>query len=102
MYKLQITSLASKELDEIVLYISCNLKNPIAATNFLDEVEKCYAMLKSNPKIYEYCQDERLYKLRYRKVVVKNYVLIYRIDEASKTVYVLHIFYGKRDYQKLI
>ncbi len=102
MYKIEVTFLADKELEEIILYISDHLKNPTAATHFIDKVEACYTRLKSDPRMYEYCRDERLSKLRYRKVVIKNYVLIYRIDEMSKTVYILHFFYGRRDYQKLI
>ncbi len=102
MYKIKVTSLAEKELSEIIVYISQHLKNPAAATRFLDEVAQCYGRLKDNPMQYEFCRDDRLSKLRYRKVVIKNYVLIYRVEDMSKTVYILHLFYGRRDYQKLI
>ncbi len=102
MYKLIITSTMHEELESIILYISDNLKNPSAATNFLNEVAKCYKHLKSNPKIYGFCHDDRLRKQGYRKAVVKNYILVYRIDEKNNTVYILHIFYGRRDYEKLI
>ncbi len=102
MYKLILTSALHEELGSILIYISNNLNNPVAATNFLNEVEKCYEHLKSNPKIYEHCADERLRILGYRRAVIKNYILIYRIDEENKVVYILHIIYGKRDYEKLI
>ena len=32
----------------------------------------------------------------YRKVIIKNYILIYRIDEKTNTVYILHFVYGNR------
>ena len=38
----------------------------------------------------------------YRKAVIKNYILVYRVDEKNNIVYVFHIFYGRRDYEKLI
>jgi plasmid stabilization system protein ParE len=41
MYKLIVTELAHQDLDKIVSYIAVELVNPIAATNFLDEVDKC-------------------------------------------------------------
>ena len=49
MYKLVVSELAHRDLDNIVSYIAVQLANPIAATHFLDEVEKCYGYLKSNP-----------------------------------------------------
>lgn len=57
MYKLVVSELAHRDLDDIVSYIAIELGNPIAAANFLDEVEKCYSHLKNNPFIYERCHD---------------------------------------------
>jgi len=42
MYRLVVSELAHRDLDNIVSYIAIQLANPIAAANFLDEVEKCY------------------------------------------------------------
>ena len=50
--------------------------------------------------MYAECQDKRLRAEGYRKIVIKNYVLVY--DEASKTVNVLRFFYGAQDYVKFI
>lgn len=102
MYKLIVTSNFETQLDIIVRYISDNLKSPIAATNFLDDIFKCYEHLENSPQIYECCRDNRLNKMGYRRAIVNNYVIIYRIDEKNNIVYILHIFYGKRDYEKLI
>jgi plasmid stabilization system protein ParE len=41
MYRLVVSELAHRDLDNIVSYIAIQLANPIAATNFLDEVKKC-------------------------------------------------------------
>lgn len=102
MYKLKITESANSELNEILNYISDELKNPIAASNFLDEIQKCYINLKENPEIYVKCNSDELYNLNYRKIFIKNYILIFRIDENINTVFILHFFYAKRDYLKLI
>lgn len=102
MYKLQITSLYHKELEEILSYMTEHLKNPGAATRLLDEIASCYADLKKSPKMYAHCNDQRLSKMGYRKVVIKHYILIYRVDDVGNIVHILHIFYGKIDYQKLI
>lgn len=102
MYKLKISELAHQDLDKIVSYIVVQLANPKAAGDFLDEVDKCYGYLKSNPFMYAKCQDKRLEREGYRKVSIKNYVLVYKIDEISKTVNILRLFYAAQDYVKLI
>lgn len=102
MYKLIVSELAHQDLDHIISYIAINLVNPIAATNFLDEIEKCYARLKDNPFLYGKCYDLRLEMKEYRKAIIKHYVLIYRVDEPEKTVKVLRFFYGAQDYAELI
>jgi len=101
-YRLEVTDLAHSDLAEIVQYIAQELANPIAAGNLLTEIEKCYAHLVQSPFLYEACRDTRLAKMGYRRAVVQNYLLIYRVDEAEKTVYVLRFFYGRRDYEKLL
>lgn len=101
-YKIDITPLADQDLDEIVSYISGTLENPIAAASFLDEVESCYGNLEKMPFMFEECRDPQLKALGYRRAVIKNYVMVYRVDETGKTVYVLRFFYGAREYEKLI
>lgn len=102
MYNLVVSELAHRDLDNIVSYIAVQLANPIAATKFLDEVEKCYGCLKSNPLMYERCYDALLEKEGYHKVTIKNYVLVYKVEEAARTVIIHRFFYGAQDYVKLI
>ncbi|MHB8062906.1 MAG: type II toxin-antitoxin system RelE/ParE family toxin [Ruminiclostridium sp.] len=103
MYRLIVSGLAHEDLDNIVLYIAVQLANPIAATNFLNEVEKCYGYLKSNPPLmYERCHDACLEKEAYHKAAIKNYVLVYKVDESAKVVIIYRFFYGAQDYVKLI
>lgn len=102
MYKLVVTELAHQDLDNIVSYIAIELANSIATSDLLDEVDKCYSFLKTNPWMYEKCQNKRLEKAGYRKAPIKNYLLIYKIDADSKTVSILRFFYGAQDYINLI
>jgi plasmid stabilization system protein ParE len=102
VYRLVVSELAHSDLDNIVSYIAVQLANPTAAANFLDEVEKCYGCLKSNPLMYERCQDAYLARAGYRKAAVKNYVLVYKVDEVARAVVIRRFFYGAQDYLKLI
>ena len=101
-YNLFITQNASDEIEEIVDYIDRHLDNRTAAIRFLDKVEDCYSRLKDNPKIYQLCDDQEFKEKGYRKAVINNYVMVYRINEATDTVYILHIFFGRQDYYHMI
>jgi mRNA-degrading endonuclease RelE of RelBE toxin-antitoxin system len=67
-----------------------------------DEQPVCYDRLKDNPKIYQLCDYQNFKEKGYRKAVIKNYVLTYRIDEETNTVYILHFVYGRQDYYSII
>lgn len=102
MYRLVVSELAHGDLDDIVAYIAIELTNPIAAANFLDEVEKYHGHLRNNPFMYGRCHDAHLEKETYRKASIKNYVWVYKIDETNSEVIVYRFFYGAQDYLKLI
>lgn len=101
-YKVESTPLANQDLDEILNYMVKELDNPSAAADFLDEVGLRYENLAKMPQMYERCHDMRLKTLGYRRVTIKNYVMIYKIAESLKTVFILRFFYGGRDYEKLL
>ena len=98
MYNLRITELADADLDAIIKYISIELANPQAAKHFLNKLESAYHFLSENPRMYPLCEDRRLARNNYRKVLLKNYVLIFRIAEFEKRVYLFRFFYGAQDY----
>ena len=102
MYNITITDSADRELSEILDYLSVRLQNPAAATAFVEEVLSVYEALKHMPNMYELSHNLRLHRMGYRKVVMKNYIMLYRVEESSQTVYVLHFFYGARQYEKLV
>ncbi|MBQ7097097.1 MAG: type II toxin-antitoxin system RelE/ParE family toxin [Clostridia bacterium] len=102
MYRLVITKEAYKDLEDVISYISGTLKNPIAADNFLKEFEEKCEIVSSNPEAYAYCNDTRLMNAGYRKIVIKNYIVFYRINRPEKEVYIMRIIYGRRDYIDLI
>ncbi len=101
-YKILETKLAQKDLEYILDYMIVSLANPSAATAFADKVEACYSNLEQMPMMYEFCHDPQLRAMGYHKVVIKNYIMIYKINEDNKTVTILRIFYGRQDYEKQI
>ncbi len=102
MYKRDVTDLAYEDLRNIIVYIKNTLSAPKAASDFADGVQKCYRQLTKNPLIYSLCHDERLAKQGYRKVSIKNYILVFKADEAKKIVTIYRFFYGAEDYPNKI
>lgn len=89
-------------MDRILRYIVKDLCNPSAASALMDEVERCHDFLRTNPGMYEACKDYKLSLQGFRKVAIKNYLLIYRIHEEQKTVNIVRYIYSARDYTKLL
>lgn len=101
-YKLSINPLAEQDLDEIAGYIANDLASPKAALDFLDVVENCYGNVSLNPQMYPLCDNERLKRKGYRKALIKNYIMFYRVDDEEKTVNVIRFIYCGRDYINII
>ena len=101
MYRVDISDRADYELDKILVYISEDLAAYQAAVSFVDEIYACYDRLEENPYIYEVCRDPRLSREGYRRAVIKNYVMLYKIYD-HELVIVHHFFYGGQDYAKLV
>ena len=102
MYSLVVTAQAESDLDDIVAYLVQKLSTPSAACELLDSIEECYQNLRRTPYMYGECSDIRLQTEGYRRAVINNYVLVYKINESSQTVMIMRYFYGARDYQRLL
>lgn len=100
-YKITITEQAEKLLDHILSYIINQYKNPQAAGNLIGEIEYVFGNFENNPKMYAYSEDSYLASRGYRKAVVPHYdyVIIFRIDEETASVYIVGFFHGLELYK---
>ena len=102
MYRLVVTELAEDDLDEIVKYIAIELAAPVAATDFVEAVSDCYSRILNNPLCYEAARDLKLRLEGYRRAVIKNYIMLYKVFPDNEEVVVYRFFHGRRDYANLI
>ena len=102
MYKLLVTEAAEEDLDEIISYIVNELASPKAASDFADAVQTCYDRVVQNPASFEASRDPLLSKEGYRRAVVKNYIMLYKVFHERAEIVVYRFFYGRRDYSNLI
>ena len=101
-YRVVETESAGEDIDAILGYIIKEFDNLSAASDFADEIDDKYEKLEANPYMYEESRDARLRKQGYRRIPIKNYVMLYLVDEARKEVNIARVFYGKQDYANLI
>ena len=101
-YKIIKTDSFQRDLEAVISYIALSLGNKPAAVSLLDAIEKTYDELERMPLMYGFCDDPHLRDLKYHKAVIKNYIMVYTVDEAQKTVNILRFFHGRQDYEKLI
>ncbi len=103
-YRLVVTKRAEELLDNVLNYIINQLKNAKAADSLMKSIRHVYNNLKENSKIYAYSNDMLLKAKGYRKAVVLNYnyVIIFRIEEELKIVYIVGFFHGLESYSNKI
>lgn len=101
-YKLVITKDAHEDIHEIIGYIVNGLKNTQAAADLMADMEASYGKVVQNPYIYSLCNNKQLEILGYRKIVIKNYLILYRIDTQKEAVYIVRVVYGRRNYAEML
>ena len=97
-----IAPFCANDLDNIYSYITNTISNPIAAENLMDAVQSSFERVCEFPYSCEEVRDGYLKSKGYRKLIINNYVALYRIDEAQKSVIFLRTFYGRQNYEELI
>lgn len=96
-YKVMINPRAIRELDNIYEYIANEKLAPENAKGQVDRIKKDVLSLDTFPQSHQERNEGRYAGKRYRQLLVDNYIVIFRIDEPCKTVYVVTIQYQGRN-----
>lgn len=102
MYNLEYLPVARQDMIDIVRYISQDLKNPGAADRLAEELVEAIENVLIFPYASPAYQPIRSLKYEYRKILVKNFLIFYRVDEGKKLVTVTRVLYAKTDYKRLL
>lgn len=92
-YKIRITDLAEKDLEDIGDYIAYELLNGDAAINTIKEIRKKINDLKYFPERNELDEDSFLAELGVRMDYYRNYKIYYVIDNREQIVYIVRILH---------
>ena len=102
VYNVKITSQAEEQIQEIVYYISHELKAPDAALQLLDALEDAFSSLTHFPQrvvLVHLLLDalEPWHAKGIHRLPVKNFLIYFWIDEDNMRVQITAIIYGKRE-----
>ena len=100
-YDIVVTNPAQDDLEEILNYISVDLSAPKSAIEMLNKITSIFENLSINPLMYPLCNIDNLKAKNYRKAVINNYLMFYRVDDKNETIYIMRFIYGRRDYINL-
>lgn len=96
-YKVKITPKAIRELDDIYEYIANEKLAPENAKGQIDRIKKAVLSLDTFPQSHQERNEGRYAGKGYRQLLIDNYIVIFRIEETSKTVYLITIQYQGRN-----
>ena len=97
-YKVFLLPHASRDIDEIYSYISKNLVEPDTALKMVDRIENAIFSLEEMPARGS-LRNHGVYASKgYRQLFVKNFTIIYRIDEQKKQVIIVTVRYSRSNF----
>ena len=87
---------------EITRYISRELNNPAAADRLASELVEAGERIPAFPYAHPVHIPLRPLKHEYRKLLVKNHLMFYWVDEAHKRITVARVIYARRSLDTLL
>ncbi len=94
---MKLLTKAYNDLDEIYYYIITELDAEQAANNLINDLEEMILSLEFMQYRGAKRRNETYANKGYRHLFVKNFTIIYRIDEVKKEVIVITVRYSKRE-----
>ena len=104
-YRLRYLPLFYEDLDEKITYIAEKLKNPKAASDLLDKVEKAILDRLPVAEFFEPYHSIRERKYAYYRIYVDNFTIYYVViddKENAPTMEVRRFLYNRQDRHLLI
>ena len=102
MYILEYMPMAMHDMVEIAKYIGQELFDPSAAENLTNKMIQAAEKLTAFPYAHPAHRAAIPLKNEYRKLMIKNYIMFYWVNEKEKKVVIARIIYSRRDYENLL
>ena len=82
------------ELEKTYLYIRDELKEAKIAEKIIRKIREKIRILNNFPFAYKLLTKNKNFE--YRKFIIKNYIIIYKINLKEKEINILHIYNQKQ------
>ena len=92
-YTIKMLQRASDDLDTIYNHIADDLKEIGSAEKMADSLEDAILSLDEKPYRGSISRTGAIANRGYRQIFVKNFTIVYRIDEAKKMVVIVTVRY---------
>ena len=99
-YEVKVTRQALEQMRAIAHYISYDLMAPEATENLLNSLKSAILKLSVLPKRHSLIDEEPWRSEGVRKIIVKNFLVYYWVDDESNKVQVTAVVYSRRDQVK--
>lgn len=99
-YTIKVTELAQTQLHEIIHYVAYSLQAPVTAQRLLDTLENAISSLSQMPDRIALTEEEPWHSYGIHKMLVKNFLVYFWVNEAKKAVQITSVIYGRRDQAK--
>lgn len=97
-YQILWTKSFKTELNNIYDYISIHLQNTIAAENIHSKIISSLCSLRYFPNGFSKINISPSESRELRKLTINNYTIVYKVNNKSRQVFILHIFYKGQNY----
>lgn len=101
-YIVKITAQAEEQIQEIIHYITWELKAPDAALHLLDTLEGSFTSLAHFPQRIALIDEEPWHTNGIHRLPVKNFLVYFWIDDNNLIVQIIAVIYAKRDQLPLL
>jgi len=98
-YIVRMSIKAKKDIQSIVDYIRYELMELSIARKYEKLIKEEIQRLEYSPQKYAAISSDNVKINNTRKLVVKNYIVFYRINEEEKIVNIVRVLYGRTDWK---
>ena len=98
-YKVELSIQAKEDYKSIIKYIKYKLLESNIAERYAELIKNEINTLKYNPQKFAIINYDIIKQYKFRKLIIKNYIVFYRINEEEKIVNVERILHVTTDWK---
>ncbi len=93
-YKVKLSIQAKNDYKKIIHYIKNELLEPTIAEKYANLIRNELTSLEYQPSKFPIIDIDLIKKYQFRKLVIKNYIAFYRVNDKERIVNVERILYN--------